>query len=93
MGTFSDVFTQGFGVGVGFGLVLFYLGLLALLIISYIALGYLTKFAFSAQQSPDGQQCIKLSDTQITLIKIGVVVMWVSIIIDIVGSLGQLFNK
>jgi uncharacterized membrane protein len=60
------------------GLTVFFIGIVALTILSLLGLVYITQLAFSSQKS-NGKYCYNLSKTQLNIIKLTVIVWWVNV--------------
>jgi len=55
------------------------LGMLTIVILSFIGLGYLTKFAFNSTSDAEGNRTVQLTDTEVNLAKMTVVLQWIAI--------------
>jgi len=93
MGTFGDLLSKGIVGRMNFGLLFVFIIFILLTLFSYTSLVYLTKFGFKSKRSPDGQECVQLSTSKMTIIKVGLVIIWIYIIIDIIMALFTILKK
>lgn len=61
-------------------------GILVIAVLSLVGMSYLTQYSFSSDKV-DGQYCVKMTETQRNLTRMGVIFVWITLALIIVSSI------
>ncbi len=76
------------------GYVLLSVGILVLIILQFVGMGYASKIAFSkGTPLPDGRVCYNISKTDVNLIRMASIFLWIGIPLQIYKLYGQVCNN
>lgn len=69
------------------------LGAIVIAILSFVGLGYLTKFSFSSADQADGTRCVVMSDTEKNLCRMTVVLQWIMLGLTVLSAIALGLKK
>lgn len=69
------------------------LGMLTIAVLSFVGLGYLTKFSFSSVDQADGTRCVILTDTEKNLCRMTVVLQWIMLGLAVLSGIMGIANR